>query len=1146
MSTASPPPLTEDDEQVACHFLRTAPTLIGADDLGVASAPVKPWPHQLRTVRRAVERFPQGFLFCDEVGLGKTVEALLALRQLLLAGRVKRALILVPKALLRQWQEELHEKAALDVPRFDGGRFLGLDDAEPPAADPGATLPWDRYPLILASSQAVRRASRRDELLRAKPWDLLILDEAHHARRGSGGRPNRLLELLRGGAASGGGHYAGLRERCRCCYLLTATPMQVDAVEIWDLLGLLGLGGAWGAREQDFLRYFEQLRLPWPARDLPFLLRMAADTLANAVLFADAEAQLDRVEGRLPPVARAFLRAARTGEPFQPPAALDDAERAALDPLLRALTPLRFLLWRTTRKALRAYHAQGLIATPLPERYPENVWIDLRPAETALYQRIDAYLAEHYQRFEARRPGLGFLMTIYRRRLTSSFAAIQRSLERRRAFVLGHLPAEGLLDGLDDEEEGEDDGAENQRDEAAAHAALRADARTEELAELEALLVALGRTHVDVKLERLLKDLAELLPGFDRVLVFTQYADTLDAIRDHVRTAGLRIGCYSGRGGEGFREEAWRPWPKEDLKEAFARGELDVLLCTDAASEGLNLQTCGALINFDMPWNPMRVEQRIGRIDRLGQVHPRIVVRNYFYSDTVEAEIYRRLSLRIAIFQDVVGPLQPILHRVGLSVRRLAMLPATERGAGLEQDLAAIDGELGRNEGAPDLLDADPWLEGGDEVSRLRTPIEMSDVAAILRDAPTLAALLRPEPDVEGGLLLRWEGGERRVTASPELYARWPYRYELLTWGRPLFHALLALVAEPTGHGEPGGIGLYAGARPAPVALFVGPDGPLDDWPAFRRALAADRARPWPARQESEASTLFSRARLSVLRGMVRVEEGRRRAELRALQGAARRLLVHWALLALKEAEDPGLFAEPLPYGFGTEVVAGLDLQGEPWSTLLAIARTAGDLPAALAHDPFYLDLAGRSPGARQRRRRTLATQAGDLRRRWLALQEAEAEAKLLRSDRGIELRRTFFRSAAASSTLPLPMVDAPAPFEDAVPLYDDLEETVRRFVTRLAERLPPQGEEIAAPERFTWVALEGRRRPAPGLFVAPLPEGGHGLFRLDRQRPARHQRALVHQPGSGTTILADPTTLGRAESEGDDLGVVAHLLAVV
>jgi superfamily II DNA or RNA helicase len=1141
MSTLRPPPLDEDDAQVACHFLRTAPTLVGADDLGVASAPVKPWPHQLRTVRRAVERFPQGFLFCDEVGLGKTVEALLALRQLLLAGRVKRALILVPKALLRQWQEELHEKAALDVPRFDGGRFLGLDDAEPPAADPDAALPWDRYPLILASSQAVRRASRRDELLRAKNWDLLILDEAHHARRGSGGRPNRLLELLRGSATSGGGHVPGLRERCRCCYLLTATPMQVDAVEIWDLLGLLGLGGAWGAREQDFLRYFEQLRLPWPARDLPFLLRMAADALANAVLFPDAEAQLDRVEGRLPPVARAFLRAARTGEPFQPPGILDDAERMALDPLLRALTPLRFLLWRTTRKALRAYHAQGLIATPLPERYPENVWIDLRPAETVLYQRIDAYLAEHYQRFEARRPGLGFLMTIYRRRLTSSFAAIQRSLERRRAFVLGRLPAESLLDGLDDEEDVEDESADVPRDDAR----MRADARAEELAELEALLVALGRTHADVKLERLLADLAELLPAFGRVLVFTQYADTLDAIRDHLLAAGLRIGCYSGRGGEGFREQAWRPWPKEDLKEAFARGELDVLLCTDAASEGLNLQTCGALINFDMPWNPMRVEQRIGRIDRLGQVHPRIVVRNYFYSDTVEAEIYRRLSLRIAIFQDVVGPLQPILHRVGLSVRRLAMLPAAERGAGLEQDLAAIDGELGQSDSAPDLLEADPWLDSPEEDLRLRTPIVMPDVEAILRGAPTIGALLRPEPDVEGGLLLRWGGRELRVTASPELYARWPYRYELLTWGRPLFHALLAQVPAPVGHGEPGGIGLYAGARPAPVALFVGPEGPLDDWSAFRRALA-DRARPWPARQESEASTLFSRARLSVLRGMVRVEEGRRRAELRALQGAARRVLVHWALLALKEAEDPGLFAEPLPYGFGVEVVAGLDLQGEPWSTLLAIVRTAGDLPAALSHDPYYLDLAGRSPGARQRRRRALATQASDLRRRWLALQEAETEAKLLRSDRGIELRRTFFRSVAASAGLPLPMVDPPIPFEDAVPLYDDLEEAVRRFVACLGESLPPQGEEIAAPERFTWVALEGRRRPAPGLFVAPLPEGGHGLFRLDRHRPARHQRALVYQSGSGLMLLADPTTLGRAESEGDDLVVVAHLLAVV
>ena len=102
-------------ERLRFRFLREAPFLPNAGDLGVATSSVTPWPHQLRTVREVTRRFPESFLFCDEVGLGKTIEAGLALRQLSISGRVRRALLLVPKSLLRQWQEELHEKMALDV-----------------------------------------------------------------------------------------------------------------------------------------------------------------------------------------------------------------------------------------------------------------------------------------------------------------------------------------------------------------------------------------------------------------------------------------------------------------------------------------------------------------------------------------------------------------------------------------------------------------------------------------------------------------------------------------------------------------------------------------------------------------------------------------------------------------------------------------------------------------------------------------------------------------------------------------------------------------------------------------------------------------------------------------------------------------------
>ena len=109
----------------------------------------------------------------------------------------------------------------------------------------------------------------------------------------------------------------------------------------------------------------------------------------------------------------------------------------------------------------------------------------------------------------------------------------------------------------------------------------------------------------------------------------------------------------------------------------FHKGEADLLLCTDAAAEGLNFQFCGALVDYDMPWNPMRVEQRIGRIDRLGQQHPVIRVVNLHYEERVETDVYRALRTRIGLFESVAGRLQPILARLPGAISKAAL-----RGAG--------------------------------------------------------------------------------------------------------------------------------------------------------------------------------------------------------------------------------------------------------------------------------------------------------------------------------------------------------------------------------------------------------------------------------------------------------------------------------
>src|SRR5690606_3345691 len=127
--------------------------------------------------------------------------------------------------------------------------------------------------------------------------------------------------------------------------------------------------------------------------------------------------------------------------------------------------------------------------------------------------------------------------------------------------------------------------------------------------------------------------------------------------------AGItRIGCYSGRGGQIYDPAtiSWQEVSKAEIKERFRNRDLTVLIGTDSMSEGLNLQTCGRLINYDMPWNLMRVEQRIGRVDRIGASYEHIQVTNYFYADTVEQRVYEGIAEDYGDFTDIVGDAAPV------------------------------------------------------------------------------------------------------------------------------------------------------------------------------------------------------------------------------------------------------------------------------------------------------------------------------------------------------------------------------------------------------------------------------------------------------------------------------------------------------
>ena len=510
----------------------------GGARVGEETASVTPWPHQVRALERLYQDWPPRLLIADEVGLGKTIQAGLLLRQAWLAGRAKRILILAPKAVLGQWQRELREKFNLNWPIYDGGRLMWYPSPALRGRHERKTggEEWFREPAVIASSQLMRRTDRASALLeKAEPWGLVVLDEAHHARRrGAGsqkeGGPNALLRLMQ-----------GLKERSRGLLLLTATPMQVHPIEVWDLLNLLGLPPEW--TEKAFLDFFDDLEQPNPSAkvlDRMASLFRAAERAHGGVLVADAQrlTELSRLK------ANKVLRALR-GEASIPRRQLETSERRAAIQIMRANTPVRRLVSRNTRELLRRYFRAGTLSTPIAERRVEDRFLDLTADERAIYEAIEGYIASTYSRASGKeRTAVGFVMTVYRRRIASSFAALRETLCKRRDAIATGGTAQ--LSSL--EEDVPDDEAADEFVDADETARLEREAlANEQRAEIDSLLAAIGRLPPDSKLGSLKEVLRQLTgDGFRQAMVFTQYTDTMDFLRGELlKDAEWKLLCFS-------------------------------------------------------------------------------------------------------------------------------------------------------------------------------------------------------------------------------------------------------------------------------------------------------------------------------------------------------------------------------------------------------------------------------------------------------------------------------------------------------------------------------------------------------------------------------------------------------------------------
>jgi len=776
----APPPKAEPDlRSRVWSFIQQAPSLPGGGRrVGEATAAVTPWPHQVRAFERLYAEWPPRLLIADEVGLGKTIQAGMLLRQAWLAGRAKRILVLAPKAVCRQWQIELREKFNLNWPIYDGRRLVRY----PSPALQGANErdvgrdDWHKAPAVMVSSHLLRRSDRARSLLdQAESWDLIVVDEAHHARRRELGgsrraqRPNAMLGLLQ-----------AISQRTQGLVLLTATPMQVHPVEVWDLLALLGLPPEW--TQERFLKFFEDIEEPNPSHEA--LDRIAEMFRATEARYGTTgKAVAEGATGLRSLGAGKVLRALRSPSSIAR-RRLQAPERRAAIAVARANTPIRHLVSRHTRRLLRGYRERGMVDASVADRNVEDRMVTMSTEERRVYEAVGTYISSTYNKAEAReRNAVGFVMTTYRRRLASSFQALRNTLrDRLEAFADPERERNTDLDedAFEDEIRAENWDAEDLAEEE--RAALEAEEQTM----IAELLDRAQRLPPDSKLAALKDELNRLRDeGYGQVMVFTQYTDTMDFLREALADAKLM--CYSGRGGEApTADGGWRKIDRDEVKRRFREGDADILLCTDAASEGLNFQFCGALVNYDMPWNPMRVEQRIGRIDRLGQRSPTIQIVNLHYEDTVETDVYQALRDRIGLFEAVVGRLQPILAELPRSITAEVLA-----GRASTDSLAhRLEGQIEEAEGGG--FDLDEVLEEDLEMPDLpESPLTMADLDRVISrpDLMPPGVEVQPMGPREYSLAAPGMRETLRVTTDPAYYEEHSESLELWSPGSPLFNA---------------------------------------------------------------------------------------------------------------------------------------------------------------------------------------------------------------------------------------------------------------------------------------------------------------------------------------------------------------------
>ena len=680
---------------------------------GLSNARVEPKHHQVFVAHRVTRKHEARMILADEVGLGKTIEAGLVLKELRAREAAGRTLIITPPNLLTQWQQELRVKFNEEFDIIDGAaaKHLGRTGRNPFATSDS----------IIAPLTFVVRPDRREQV-RELPWDLVIFDEAHRVRM-SRARTTRAYELA-----------SDLRDKVNGMLLLTATPLQLDVIELWALIDLVEPGLF--PDPDDFDR--ERTQLP----QLNALMRSVQTWTALGASERSSVVEEHRALLSLSGIERSDVES------------LDDREvrEKTLD-RIAGHHPLAEVLVRNRRADVGGFTV----------RSARTVLVRLSEEEIAAQEAVTAYLRDCYNAETGGTNALGFLLVTYRKMLTSSTVAIHASLkkrlaglkERRDRLAKGAAPSDVPFSARDANERRDAVETDALLDDLTATPGLLLD--TEILA-LEELIVQLGTVR-DSKAREVVHAVDEVLreDPTEKVLIFTQFRDTQRLLARAIDARGHRVEIFHG---------ALSREDKDAAIERFRRGS-QVLVSTEAGGEGRNLQFCHILVNYDLPWNPMRVEQRIGRIDRIGQRRAVEIV-NVANAGTIEERILEVLAERIHVFEESIGSLDPILGEIEKDFERIAFLPAQEMSEQLDDLTADIERRMGQARAAEQLFQ-DFALERNsfrrDEAARL---LERSSMAT----AEDLRAFVERSLRYEGGHIAEEVDGRTAITLSQALSGR--------------------------------------------------------------------------------------------------------------------------------------------------------------------------------------------------------------------------------------------------------------------------------------------------------------------------------------------------------------------------------------